>query len=462
VLEQKFPILKDSVRIKRMTTLCWVMDSEGDTGTEAAPLEAFLLSLCKGKYNYETIRYICIQSLAYREEDANEFMQSTLRKFVRYVDWQDQPEPGNTRYQPVDFLYNPKPSTLLSQGRFESPLEMSLVLTHTCNFRCIYCFNSSGESDSAFLSTERILELIEEAAKLQVLKCSLTGGEPLKHPGFYQVLEKMLSTNIVPYVCTNGSLIGRREAKTLAEMGLTNIQISLDATSAAMQDRMVGVPGTFPGVISAIDALIEAGLRVYVKAVLTPLNWTEAGGLIDLCHQHGVKQLVLDRFDLSSCGRGNTNLFLTREQEIEIEAVLAQKKPAVEKEMRVVAVTMPRGWKDKNEIVNCGGLRSALTILPNGDITICEKVVDNPDLIAGNVWRHSLEEIWSSERATTIVNPPAGRIQGPCLGCEDFAVCKTGCYAQSLYCTDNPYAADPRCWRVTYPNNPYLYNFTRG
>jgi len=340
-------------------------------------------------------------------------------------------------------------------GRFDTPGECTLVLTRACNFRCIYCFNSSGSPAPDELRTEEWLDVVEQAKDLEVARLTLSGGEPMMHPGFFDILKKVLDSDIMAYVCSNGSLINDRTAARLADMGLACIQISLDAALASMHDQIVGVAGTFSKVVNAIRCLVAAGLEVYVKTVLTPLNMGETGQLIELLTGLGVRRMLLDRFDLSNPGRGGADLFLTRRQERQIAALVETWQKKIGEDMWLSAAVKERCWSKKDDIIACGAFRSAATILPNGDVATCEKITDLQEMVAGNLRKNDLLEIWTSETTSEIVHPPRDKVPEPCKSCEHLSFCGTGCFSLSSFVSNDPYAVDPRCWLADLAGNPY-------
>jgi pyrroloquinoline quinone biosynthesis protein E len=458
----EYPLLKKTSRIKKMLSFCWIVETASGDGTKVHPIDAFLLSLCTGEYDLETIKYIYAGTFDKKEAVASDEVEKILRKLNQYISWSASVPKVSQRYNPKYFLYDIKQSALLSEGRFDTPGEMTLILTHACNFRCIYCFNSSSQASLNQLKTTEWLDIVEQAKNLEVVKFTLSGGEPMMHPGFFEILEKILKEDMLAYVCTNGSLINSKVISKFSALGLSCIQISLDCASERLQDRLTGVQGTLPKVINAINSLVEAGIEVYIKAVLTPLNFAEAENLINLCHQLGAKKLVLDRFDLSNAGRGGIELFMTHEQEIEVAKVVERKQRELAKEMSITAVTMPRCWFHKDDLVVCGAFTSSLTILPEGNISVCEKLIDVAEMTVGNVKNQSLDSIWRGKRIKKIINPSRDEIAEPCKSCELLPQCRTGCYAQTLLVTDNPYEADPRCWKANYLENPYKSNIHTG
>ena len=61
-----------------------------------------------------------------------------------------------------------------------------LELTYRCNLDCFFCYNDLGKKGRP-VPTERYLSLLEEFKEEGVLVLALSGGEPLMHPGFWEI-----------------------------------------------------------------------------------------------------------------------------------------------------------------------------------------------------------------------------------------------------------------------------------
>ncbi|ADL50708.1 radical SAM/SPASM domain-containing protein [Clostridium cellulovorans] len=451
--EDYYPLLKDTVRIKKMPSGCWVVDLVADNGAVIHPFEAFALSLCTGEYTLENLKYIFSSVFSIEKSD---YIDTIFNKLDRYIIWKDKVSACNHKYDPKTFLYDIKTTENSSKNRFDSPGEMTIILTHNCNFRCIYCFNNSGEAKTVQLNTNEWLEVIKQARELGIVKCTVSGGEPMLHPGFFDILRAITDSGMSVYICTNGSLVDENVVKQFKEIGLPCVQFSLDAGTPEIHDKMATVKGTYPKVINAIKLLVGAGIDVYIKSVITPVNYSDISNLIDLCSELGVKQLVLDRFDLSNAGRGGTELFMTRKQELDLEDLVQTKIKELSGKMILKAATVQRCWSGEDNIVVCGAFRRSINILPNGDISVCEKLIEVPEMTAGNVKDNTLEEIWNSKKVSDIVNPSKDIIDEPCKTCEHLDHCHTGCYALSLLVSENPYSIDPRCWKGNYSNKFFM------
>lgn len=450
-----YPTLGDHVRLKKTQSCCWLVNGLAN-GERIHPLEAFVLALCTGENSVHDIAYLVDGTLAKGPEWSGELVTTTLQRRVGYVDLLEDGGRRNERYAAGEFLYPLEPTPAAGEGRLDSPGELILVLTHRCNFRCIYCFNDAAPTKDHDLTTAEWLRVLDEADEQGVVRCTISGGEPMTHPGFRDIVSAVLERGMVPYVCTNGSLIGEDDVAFFRSVGLPFIQLSLDTVDEAVHDRLSGAPGSLPAVRRAIELLVDAGIEVFVKSVITPLNAPGVAELIDRCHAWGVSRLTLDRFDLSNAGRGNTKLFLSPEQEQVMGEVARERALRYAADgMAITAVDTPRGWADHDDIIVCGALSTGLTILPDGRISVCEKLIEYPDLSVGDVREQSLAEIWHSARVNEVMRPPVERLGQTCAQCPELEHCRTGCFAQTLVVVDDPYQPDPRCWKADYARNPY-------
>lgn len=452
---EQYPKLKNTVRLKRLPAFCWAAELLYDYGAVISPAEAFLLAHCTGEFSTGELILILSETFQLKHEKAESFLGDTFNKCYVCLEWHREREAGSQgRYLPQDFLYVPDLS--LSKARYETPVEMVLVLTNRCNFRCIYCYNSSGAGKrESELSLSQWLELIEQAADMGIVKCTLTGGEPMLHPYFFEILEALHRHDILVYICTNGSQIGNDSVKQFVRLKQPFVQISMDSPHDFIHDRLTVTKGTLPVVKSGIRHLVSKGIRVHVKAVILPETVEDAGALIEECYKLGVSQLIIDRYDLCFTGRGDNRFFLSEEQEKAVSDTVEKKKEQVRDRMNISTVFPPRGWKNSEDIVMCGAFYRSFTVLPNGDYPLCEKVAGIPALTVGNFKKMSLREMWSSPRIQEIMQPEQSSIDPVCNSCEYLPICGTGCFAAKQFVTRELYAPDPNCWKACYVENQF-------
>jgi MoaA/NifB/PqqE/SkfB family radical SAM enzyme len=114
-------------------------------------------------------------------------------------------------------------SVLLSKRR---PMLAHLVVTRFCNLDCAYC--SEYDKVSKPVPLEDLLARIDALARLGTQIVTLTGGEPLTHPGHDAVIARIRSHGMVATTITNGFLLTEQRIAGMNAAGLQELQISID------------------------------------------------------------------------------------------------------------------------------------------------------------------------------------------------------------------------------------------
>jgi len=96
------------------------------------------------------------------------------------------------------------PRMLVEAGKRTIPLEVSLELTHHCNFRCQHCYIPDFSAPD-LLSTDRILRLLEELAEMGTLYLTLTGGELFLRKDWYPIAARARQLGFSLRLFSNGS-----------------------------------------------------------------------------------------------------------------------------------------------------------------------------------------------------------------------------------------------------------------
>ncbi|MHB0970747.1 MAG: radical SAM protein [Thermoanaerobaculia bacterium] len=117
---------------------------------------------------------------------------------------------------------------------------------------------------------------------LGALHVTLTGGEPLAHPQFFEIACAAAERHFAITIFTNGSRIDSSTAAQLATLNPFVVELTLHGATAAVHDTTTARSGSYAAVISAIAHLCDAGVRVRVKTVLTSINELELEPMIAL------------------------------------------------------------------------------------------------------------------------------------------------------------------------------------
>lgn len=188
---------------------------------------------------------------------------------------------------------------------------IAVDITNKCNYRCLHCYNFSGEHKKRKdeLSDEEFLKIFNEAANLQPDSICICGGEPLlKKELIYKICNnvKSISESTSLNMVTNGYYLTREVAKKLKASGINLVQISLDGATPLSHNWLRKNDKAFEKAISAIELLKENKVTVNVACTPTKKNFEEINEIIRICTKLGVNEI---RFQpLMLMGRASTNL----------------------------------------------------------------------------------------------------------------------------------------------------------
>jgi MoaA/NifB/PqqE/SkfB family radical SAM enzyme len=101
-----------------------------------------------------------------------------------------------------------------------------MVPIRRCNLSCTYC--NEYDDHSPPVPTDVMLRRADKLAELGTSIVTLSGGEPLLHPDFEEIVARIASHGIVPELLTNAYLLTPQRIQGLNEAGLGRLQISVD------------------------------------------------------------------------------------------------------------------------------------------------------------------------------------------------------------------------------------------
>lgn len=166
--------------------------------------------------------------------------------------------------------------TVLGRKRF--PLNGQWELTCRCNLHCVMCYTDPFNQPVRIrkeLSTAEILRILDEIAKEGCLNLTLTGGEPLARPDFFEIYETAHGKGMFLTVFTNGTLINEKTADRFAQFPPERIEISLHGMSRSVFEKVTAGKDSFDRCFKAIDLLLERKIPLTLKTTAMTLNETE-------------------------------------------------------------------------------------------------------------------------------------------------------------------------------------------
>lgn len=378
--------------------------------------------------------------------------------------------------RPGDFIG--KETDLYTSRLYVGPSLITLMLNNHCVTNCRYCYADTHTHVRNPLSTERIMDLIKEAADMQVQQVALIGGEVFLHKEWVNILDALISYGIAPeYISTKVPLTHEliMQLERLDYQG--TIQVSLDTCDREVASKLLGVKNDYvEKVLQGLELLDKSSLNYQVASVLTIYN-CDLALMIELYNRLSMLKRIRDwrlvpvHHSISKGYKAISNLKPRKEQIVAlfdglVKVVERSPFPVImnhqvlELRYRYASV-----GKCPFEGSKCTALRTHLFILPDGKATICEQLYWNPRFIVGDVTKESIREVWNSEKAMRLWQLDKEKLSSdsPCRECAVMEICyseRNRCWADVIkaYGEEGWDYPDPRCERAPELKNRLNYD----
>ncbi len=158
------------------------------------------------------------------------------------------------------------------------PFVSVYYLTYRCDFRCSYCSDGSGKPyyqlGSHAVSGRQAISIIKEIRKYSNI-FSLTGGEPLNHPDFGEVITEIGKLNFKNLILTTNGYDLEDHLPEIAK-SVDTLIFSLDSLDSEKADKVYGKPsGTLDRILNNIEIAKSYPKKKYdilISSVATPDN----------------------------------------------------------------------------------------------------------------------------------------------------------------------------------------------
>ena len=223
-------------------------------------LEKLLDELNKGEYTLEEIQ--CIEKL--------------MKKGILISDNQDE-------LAELEFLEN--------KTKYQTDqLNMMVVVTNACNFRCEYCVQEHEIKNLSSNAEHNILEFIKNNAKIKRnITISWFGGEPLlKFADIKRMLHKACQygdeygCKITSDITTNGYLLNEQNIREMKQLNVKSIQITIDGDRESHNKRryLAGAGETYDKIKENLIKVSEQNIFVILRINIDEKNVDTATNIL--------------------------------------------------------------------------------------------------------------------------------------------------------------------------------------
>lgn len=343
---------------------------------------------------------------------------------------------------------------ILRREGLRPPKTLTLAITGACNLKCFHCWVDAGLSSSAAHVPERTLRrLIGEFAALGGEGVRFTGGEPLCHPNWLELMQFARKIGLRSLsLQTNGMLLKDEDVAALRELdfpGLT-IQISLDGATAQTHDLVRG-EGAFDEVLDGIRRFAQAGLGPRISIFFTEMrhNLENLPAVLELADRLGVGSVSSGSLVL--CGRASDENPVAPPDLDQYMQLLNRYEadPRFRDLYARLGTVTPLEWlAKKKHRSKCGNFVENPYLTSTGKLYPCV-LCHVDDFAVSGVHEKSLgdafaegAQLWSS---LLKISRRRAEAISQCRECPEFQTCGAGCMGRAWGSCGDLMAADDRC-----------------
>ena len=282
-----------------------------------------------------------------------------------------------------------------------------IILTLKCSQRCLQCnIPDHGHLPESTMKSEDFRLIINKLHTYGTHGIVLSGGEPLMHPDFFDLLNLTLSKKFTYLHILSNLFISKLKALKLADLIAENgigITTSFDGLGL-VADKIRGGKNVEKITLQNMKFINEAGIK-YGKSikgsaniVISQLNLNQVPQMIDLLSNLGW-MVNIDLYRNSSVNHNQVDEMVVTDL-YKLQEVLNY---AIESKAVVTPSWLLKGYIPylKNEFmkqcpyISTPSLGSKFFIQPNGDVKVC---IGEP---AGNILKDNPRDIFKSEQWKT-------------------------------------------------------------
>jgi radical SAM protein len=342
----------------------------------------------------------------------------------------------------------------------DAPFLVIWEVTRACDLACVHCRASADPvRNPAELTTEEGFRLLETIREFGDPIMIFTGGDPLKRPDLFHLLEKSVSLGLRTTVSPSptplldaGALAGFKRA------GVARISVSVDGWDAASHDDFRQVPGSFARAVFALEEAQRIGLSTQINTTVSRHNWERLEEIADIVDRVGAD--MWDVFFLVPTGRGASQAELNAEEFEQVFGFMYERSKRTKAVIKTTEAMHYRrylaqrrkaegggngnghGHPGANPLNRMAGINSGRgfvfisrtgEIYPSGFLPIS----------SGNVRRNSLVEVYRNGALFQVLRD-TDCLKGKCGLCQYRNLCG-GSRSRAYALTGDYLAEEPRC-----------------
>lgn len=389
--------------------------------------------------NFTTHRINGKNLLIYPEKPAWILLNDNEYEIFRKIDKSSDNEDLETRKiirkkcEEAKFIEDEKKETTGRKQEFEFDIyELHLILTHSCNLRCLHCYMEAGNKLNDELTFDELKAFLIKVFQFthQTINVVISGGEPFVVPWLPKLISFLKENECSIDIYTNGILI-KEEFLNDHFKNVNNIQIGMEGISSRTYE-FIRKRSDFKTIKENIQLIKKYNIPLTLAIIIMPHNFEELKqkikNFIDDIFYEKLKIRIDAEIDWEGRAENLLSLnyknFYTNNMEEILEFISDLYRWYYEKFNLDVQSSFVSGHK----MENCG-IGLGMTIESNGDLFPCfwnVKKHGNARTITNENLKKLIKDFYILNNCTVVNNIDM------CKRCDLKFICTGGCKVKNL------------------------------
>lgn len=296
---------------------------------------------------------------------------------------------------------------------------LHMDITQNCTERCRHCYIPAYHP--LYLSYEKICSVLDDFRAMGGLSVSLSGGECMMHADFIRIVQAIRERDCTVGVLSNLTVCTDEKIRVLREADAT-VQVSLYSMIPEIHDTVTCLKGSWKRTVDAIIRLRAADVPVRISCPCLQINYQGYPDVIRFAESLKMSAqtdfIIMAKSD-GDCSNLCNRLTIRQTREL-LEAVILSSVPTESEYFAVgkkEVIPSPEAWMAQKA---CGAGTDSLCLAANGDFYPCPAF---GDYVVGNVYEHSLSDVWLNSEKLNIVRNVTKAKFPKCALCKDRDYC---------------------------------------
>jgi radical SAM additional 4Fe4S-binding domain len=296
------------------------------------------------------------------------------------------------------------------------PISVHIEIVGACNEKCVHCYLPQ-EAKKGFISLDLFRNIIIQVKELNILHLTLSGGEPMLHPNFIEILSLCNAYDMSINILSNVTNLTKDMVVEMKKNPVLGVQISLYSMEAGVHDSITGVKGSWSKTMKSIKLLIANKIPIQISCPIMKQNLSSFNDVKKWGESNSIS-VSADYVIIGGSDGSSTNL-QNRLQITDVCNLIKEEfEDPISKEIFKSEVANNK-YRTKDDYI-CSVCNSSLCIGINGDVFPC---AGWQSCVLGNIKESTLKKIWfDSDKAKWLRNLKRKDLKD-CDNCKSINYC---------------------------------------